>query len=103
MSFTGDEGAYITLTQGNTFTASYRTANPSTVKAHFFGKNKLNEVIAQTGCVGIRMYKALDERGNSQLVLVGVDANGSDITTGLILDRAMPCPSFCDTLSSLNG
>ncbi len=103
MSFTGEEGTYITLTQGNTWTTSYRTANPNAVKAHFYGKVKLSQLLNQTGCVGIRMYRAIDENGALELVLVGVAASGADITSGLILDRSIPCPSACDTGSSLYG
>jgi len=103
MSFTGNEGTYITLTQGNTWTTTYRNANPTAVKAHFYGKTKLTEVLAQSGCVGIRMYRAIDDTGALQLVLVGVDANGSDLTGGLILDKSVLCPAVCDGLSTLGG
>lgn len=103
MSFTGDEGSYITLTDGSAWTGNYRTANPSAVKAHFYGKNKLNEMLAQTGCVGLRMYRAIDANGVLELVIVGVNSSGADLTSGLILDRSVPCPSNCDASSALNG
>lgn len=103
MSFTGNEGAYITLTQGNAWTANYRNAHPNSVKAHFYGKTKLQEVLNQSGCVGIRIYRAIDDTGVEELVLVGVNANGSDLTGGLILDRSFACPPYCDTFSSLMG
>ena len=103
MSFNGNEGTYITLTQGNAWTASYRAANPNAVKAHFFGKVKLQEVINQTNCVGIRMYRAIDDTGALQLVLVGVTAAGVDLTGGLILEKSVLCPPYCDATSSLNS
>ncbi len=103
MAFTGNEGAYITIAQGNAWTTSYRNANPTAVKAHFYGKTKLNEVLNQTGCVGIRMYRAIDDTGALQLVLVGVNANEQDLTAGLILERSLLCPPYCDGFSSLNG
>lgn len=103
MTFNGNEGAYISLTQGTTWTGTYRSANPTAVKAHFYGKNKLVEMLNQTGCVGLRMYRAIDDTGAAQLVLVGVTASGADITSGLILDRSLLCPPYCDGGSSLNG
>ena len=103
MSFSGDEGSYITLAQGNTWTANYRNANSGAVKAHFYGKTKLNQILGQSGCVGIRMYHAIDDNGVTELVLVGVNSSGSDLTSGYILDRSVPCPSYCDGLSTLGG
>lgn len=103
MSFTGNEGTYITLTQGNAWTASYRAANPNGVKAFFYGKTKLQEMINQTNCVGLRFYHAIDDTGATQLVVVGVTAAGADMTSGLILDRSLLCPPYCDGGSSLNG
>jgi hypothetical protein len=103
MSFTGEEGAYITLTQGNAWTANHRTANPNMVKAHFYGKTKLSAILNQSGCVGIRMYRAIDDAGVLELVLVGVNSSGGDLTSGYLLDRSTPCPTYCDSGSSLNG
>jgi hypothetical protein len=103
MAFNGNEGTYITLAQGTTFTASYRNANPSATKAHFYGKTKLQELLNQSGCVGIRMYRAIDDTGATQLVLVGVSSNEADMTSGLILDRSVLCPPYCDVASALNG
>ncbi len=103
MAFNGNEGAYITLSQGSAWTSTYRSANPTAVKAHFYGKTKLMEMLNQSGCVGIRMYRAIDDTGAAQLVLVGVTAAGTDMTSGLILDRSVLCPPYCDSGSGLNG
>ncbi|HXB39889.1 MAG TPA: hypothetical protein VNZ49_05055 [Bacteroidia bacterium] len=103
MSFTGNEGTYITLSQGVTWTTSYRSANPNAVKAHFYGKTKLQEMLNQTGCVGLRMYRAIDDTGALQLVVIGVDASGCDLTSGLIMDKSFLCPPYCDAGSTLNG
>lgn len=100
--FTGNEGSYITIAQATRWTNNFRGANPGAVKAHFFGSTKLKKVLAQTDCVGIRMYHALDAAGATQLILVGVTAKGVDVTSGLILDASLPCPTYCDTTSALN-
>ena len=35
------------------------------------------------------------------LVLVGVDAKGQDMQTGMIMERAYTCPPFCGNASEL--
>ena len=79
MAFNGNEGTYITLTQANAWTTSYRNANPNAVKAHFYGKTKLQEMLNQTNCVGLRFYRAIDDTGAAQLVVVGVLADQTEI------------------------
>jgi len=104
MSFTGNEGTVITLADGATMTADYRaTITPGDTIALAVGKNKLASILSQSGCMGIRMYYALDSLGNNQLVLVGVDSNGDDMTAGVIVDRLLPCPSTCSSKNSLNS
>ena len=104
MTFTGNEGAVITLAEGSKMTADYRVtiSNGDTI-ALAVGKNLVNSILGQTGCMGIRMYFALDKDENKQLVLVGVDANGDDMTAGVIVDKAFPCPTTCSQKNSLNS
>ncbi len=95
--FTGDEGEVISLSTGSDWTANYRAANPGQTKAFFYGQVILNDILAQADCVGIRIYYAIDEEGDKQLVIVGVDEDGNDQTAGIVADRAKPCPTYCDT------
>lgn len=101
--FTGDEGEVISLDDGRSFTSNYRTANPGAIKAHTVGKNRLNSILNQTGCVGVKMYYGLDEEDAKCLVLVGVKEDGSDMTGGVIVERNPPCPPYCDDQSALNS
>ena len=101
MSFTGDESVAITLTEGAAMTKAYRDANPTAIKGHFFGINKINTILSQRGCVGVRIYYGLDN-GIKQLVMVGVDANQNDLCNGIILDRSSPCPTYCGMTNALN-
>ena len=104
MSFTGNEGAIITLAEGSTMTADYRaTISSGDTIALAVGKNLLAAILGQSGCMGIRMYYSLDEKGNNQLVLVGVDSNGDDMTTGVIVDKLQECPQLCSIKNSLNS
>ena len=103
MAFNGSEGGEITLEVAAAMTKNYRNANRGATKAHFFGKDILNDILNQTGCVGIRMYYGIDAAGLKQLVIVGADANENDMTTGIIGDMSLPCPNLCSTANSLNS
>ncbi|MBS1636733.1 MAG: hypothetical protein JST26_12530 [Bacteroidetes bacterium] len=103
MAFTGDESDPISLATGSQWTANYRNASPNSTNAHFFGYKKLNSILKQDGCIGIRAYYALDDQGQKQLILVGVDANEKDLSAGIILDRSFPCPPYCGGGGGLGG
>ena len=104
MAFDGTEGAVITLAEAKQFTADYRKGiTPGTVISHYFGKNVLEQILNQNGCVGIRMYHGLDENGIKNLVLVGVESNQEDLINGIIADKSVVCPPFCNGSNSLNS
>jgi hypothetical protein len=101
MAFDGKEGAQISLAEGAAMTLAYRnSAGASGAKAHFMGKSILVSILSQTGCVGIRSYYGIDTDGNKQLVFVGVNASGNDMTSGIVADRSTPCPTTCDSNNS---
>jgi hypothetical protein len=103
MTFTGHENHDIPLSEASQWTANYRNANPNEVKAHYFGGDAIQSVLAQTNCVGLRIYYALTDTGAKQLVIVGVDANQNDLVNGIILDRSILCPPDCGAANSLNS
>lgn len=102
MAFDGSEGAEITLSEGADLTSKYRDSNPNQTKGHFFGKDILNQLLNQEGCMGIRMYYGIDDKGKKELVIVGADANENDMTE-LVADLSMPCPSRCGNANPLNS
>ena len=104
MTFTGNEGAIITLAEGSQMTANYRaTINVGETIGHAVGKNLVNAILNQTGCMGIRLYYAMNNKGEKQLVLVGIDANGDDLSQGVIVDKVPNCPPICGKTNSLNS
>lgn len=104
MSFTGNENHDIPLATAAQWTKNYRDVNPSTaIIAHYFGKQAISQVLAQTNCVGIRSYYAINADGVKELIIVGVDANGNDLYEGMILDRSFKCPQACSTSNPLNS
>lgn len=46
---------------------------------HFVGKNILEKILNQPECVGINMYKALNDKGVQTYVFIGVDTTGKAI------------------------
>ena len=103
MAFTGSEGSWISVQNGATMTTNYRNAAPSTATyAHFFGKDKLQDLINLEGSKGIRFYYGIDNTGKQQLVAVAVDANENDLMS-MILDVSIPCPTHCSNKNALNS
>lgn len=94
----------ITLGEGAELTSRYRKsgAEKSTESGAFNAKPVLG-LLAQPGCVGVRFYRGLTAESGPALVLVGVDAEGNDMTEGLVLDQHLPCPPYCGDGNALNG
>jgi len=78
--------------------------------SHFVGKNIMIKMLSQPDCVGIKIYKALDEQGIQTYVMVGIDSNGEPIieypiiTTngqlskdlGIVADRVIKVDGWMD-------
>ncbi len=102
MTLDKNKSAVISLDEAIEFTHSFQIDNPEAVKSFFAGSNKLNLILEQESCIGIRMYNGYDNDTNTvNLVLVGVDEQGEDITDGVILERLILCPTICPKSSPL--
>jgi len=100
----GNEGSYITQanakTLGDNYVNSRRYEDSGECKAHYFGKDKLNAVLSQSGCVGLRIYYGTKIESPTvekpELIIVGVDSDGNDLLDeDLIVDVSLPCPTLC--------
>lgn len=104
MAFDGSEGKVVTLTEASDWTSRFRgTITPGDTLGHFFGYEKINLILAQEGCMGIRIYYGLEEDMQKNLVLVGVDAEQNDMENGVIVEKAIKCPPLCGNGSKLNS
>lgn len=102
MAIDKNTGEVITLAEATDFTHAFQEENPNAIKSFFVGTNKLNLILEQEDCVGIRIYNGYDAAQNkNNLVLVGVDSTGEDIANGVIIERALYCPPFCPKSSPL--
>lgn len=75
------------------------------IKGYSFDADAIQTVIEQDGCESIRFYLALNSilPPKPTLVVVGVDANGNDLTAGVVLDQARACPPTCGVNNTLNS
>lgn len=102
MSINNNTGEVITLDEAIDFTHTYQNNNPDEIKSFFAGINKINRILGQDDCIGIRFYNGENSTtGAKNLVLVGVDKDGEDITSGVIVEYLTPCPKFCPKNSQL--
>lgn len=103
MAFTGKEEHQITLEEAKKLIQNYKNKQTGEeIKAHYFGKEALLKLLDQVGCVGIRIYYAAKDDETPELLIVGVNEEGSDLSNGVILERSWPCPPYCDGKSELN-
>jgi len=104
MAFNGTEGTMISRTNARQLLENYENspafpANNNT-KGVLFGRDHLLAIIGQSGCKGIRVYFGKDgvrAEDPVQLVIVGTDEEGNDMSSGLVLDAGLPCPDVCPT------
>jgi hypothetical protein len=75
---TGREGAAIEVKQAAEWTKNYRDKSPGQPISQFFGKEILEKILSQEGCLGIRFYYALDHDGKKHLIITGAMSDGSD-------------------------
>lgn len=104
---TGKEEHRITLDAASALTRRYRRgegqqANGGVI-GQYLGRGILDEILAQPGCIGIRVYYAQHETGAPTLVVVGVDAEANDLYQGVIAEETRPCPPFCAAVNPLNS
>src|SRR5258706_16421560 len=106
-SFNGTEGSSISAEIAKSWIANYGNNNPLRIQGHFFGFEIINQILAESGCIGIRIYYALNALGIQQLLLVGADANGGSLLPAsnvggrvsdggnTVADMSFPCPAYC--------
>lgn len=102
MPFDPSINQIIDLTDASKLTANYRLNSPGQTLGHAFGRRQMLDLLNQNNCEGFRIYYGLNETGEKQLVITGIDINGNDLYEGLLLDRSQICPSVCSSSNPLN-
>ena len=106
MANNGTEGSVINRNTARVMMQSYRNspafAANNGQEGVLFGKDHIEAILAQPGCVGIRIYYGKDgplPGDPANLILVGTDANNHDMSD-LIVDMGIPCPTHCPPAGS---
>ncbi|MDB4921273.1 hypothetical protein [Mucilaginibacter sp.] len=81
---TGKEGEEWDLELSISWAKNHRDRHPHEPHSHFFGKEILEKILSQAGCVGLRFHnahsKAHNENGGERhLIITGVTADGHDM------------------------
>ncbi|MCX6197221.1 MAG: hypothetical protein NTY55_11350 [Flavobacteriia bacterium] len=104
MSTTDQMGEFISLQEASEMTARYRaTIQPGETIAVAGSREIFDQILAQSGCEGLRMYFAIEPDGTKTLVVVGIDSAENDMTKGLIAENFGPCPKRCPQPNALNS
>ena len=72
-------GEDIGLAEGTKLVQNFREANPNATPGYYIGRNIIDQILSQPGCVGISFRKCLSENNEEHLVYTGVNAEGKDI------------------------
>lgn len=108
-TFSPTTGSFITLTQAETMVAAWIslqstlsiTVDEANPKAMAYGKERIQDILDQEGCEGIRIYNGYAQ-SKRNMILIGVDEDGNDMTGGNILELGSPCPPYCAPSTSLD-
>jgi hypothetical protein len=106
----------ISLASAATMTAAFRTDKETVLDSSYknlgilplcetFDRTEVYNLLQQTGCAAIRIYYGMDGDLKVHAVLVGVDAEDSDMVgeTNIILENSRRCPYDCPGTSDLNS
>jgi hypothetical protein len=95
MSFSGNEDHSIDVSTAGEWTKNYRDGKTlGDPDGFFFGKATIINILAQPGCVGIRIYQAIDSENEKHLVICGVNGQEADLYNGIVAERGIPGPPF---------
>jgi len=72
-------GEEISHEMATDFVKAYEESHPGEVRGYYIGRNIIDQILAQPGCVGMRFYYGLNQEGQKTLVYLGVDADGKDL------------------------
>jgi len=104
MAFNGDEGTVVSLDDASRWTANFRRAFPSDeIIAHFVGKDKLQKILEQDDCVGVRFYYGIGDDNKKNLIAVGATSDQNDMVDGIIVEKFLPCKPACSSANDLNS
>jgi hypothetical protein len=97
MEIKGNEGSFISFQTAEKWIAAYKSSpNKGTITSITYGVEQIKQLLTVQGCVGFRVYNAINDAGEATFVLMAVDKNGDGINAqNSSLDTGVPCPPYC--------
>lgn len=97
MEIKGNEGSFISFQTAEKWIAAYKSSpNKGTLNNVTYGVDLVKQLLSVQGCVGFRVYNAINDSGEATFVLMAVDKNGVGINTqNSVMDTGYPCPPYC--------
>lgn len=73
------------------------TAKPGEHRASAFNRSAFEQLLAQPGAAGIRIYRASEKDGSPTVVMVAVDEKGNDLAeaSSTFMENGSNCPPWC--------
>lgn len=102
MSFDGREGEFYTPEKAGEFTRRYRTARINPIEGGFIGREKLQAILDQAGCIGIRVYLGMEPDNSMNFVFVGADNEQNDILD-IVVENVRKNPPYGSSANPLNS
>jgi hypothetical protein len=115
--YTLDGSGQYPIVPGNTidirtavdWATQWRQSPDTSVKAFFIPKDDITDLLKDSTCIGVRAYLGWGSNDGknleAKLMMVNVEGDitngGTDNITNGIFDFTQPCPTTCDTTSSL--
>lgn len=109
----------ISLTDAVGRTTDYRTYKEAILATNYrsqnilplcetFDRDAFDDLLAQTGCEGVRIYFGMDSSKTVHAIIVGVNGDDEDMVdpeslTNLIIEDGRRCPEDCPPASDLNS
>ena len=72
----GEEISHETATD---FVKAFAKAHPEENNGYHLGRNIIEQILAQPGCVGMNFYYGLNKEGQKTLVYMGMDSEGNPL------------------------
>jgi hypothetical protein len=93
----------ITLQEAITMTHAYQNTPQfaGQTKAGLITASAVQDLLNQPGCLGVRIYFALNTNNDLTTVMVGTNSTGEDMTDGILLNKNQNCPPWCSPSSEL--
>lgn len=97
MALNANTGAIISKKYAQELANNFDAKFPAEITSSFMGKNNVQDILDQEGCIGLRIYNGYDDVEKViKLILVGVDSNEADMLgDGKIYDQMIVCPPHC--------